>query len=507
MLKKICIRAISLMMCLVMIVVSVSAANTSFGDINGDGEITAGDARILLRISAGLDSIDNYIRDEEPQEPSYDETSYEYILSKYTEVMNQLKSDVALYDKKSYQTLSDDYEIGTVGNLMLPIAYGLMTSESKAEVQRRDDAAQIPVIRNTKGCLLTDVSKIKSAEISHKNGKTTIVIVLKDEKNPLPAEDGASTCKSAIGSMFTPLSASELDNIAYSFSAVMTINKYELTGKDCTATLVFDTATGKVESLEQTMNYFVEIDAKAVFVPVSGYATVTNNLVINNIFYKDEDIDVDVSSEKIETKEQAVEYYKKAHSRVLSEAQSVTRTYDSITNYNSYIDVGGNSMFAGLASTLMGTYMRTDDSQLTYKGAAIAANFPPSENGAGGLTADMIGAYSVKEDGDNYIITLSIDSTERNPDSGEKSAHLVSVIQDQQVADATGSFFSYSALRNEYIAPTVTATINKITGQMKELHTVCPLYMKFENLTVAMVISVANAGIGVNCEQNWTVQW
>lgn len=212
--------------------------------------------------------------------------SKEEILNKYTDIMTQLKSNVATYDKKEFQVLQPDYDLGSVGNLVLPIAEGLMTSEDKAELQNRSDWEQIPVIRNKKGCLLTDVSKIKSATMTESGGKTTIVIVLNDEKSPLPAEDGATSCNSAIGSMFNPLNQKDIDDIVAKFSAVVTMNKFELTGKDCTATLVFDTATGKVESLEQIMNYFIEVDAKAVFVPVSGYATLTNKMTINNVAYK-----------------------------------------------------------------------------------------------------------------------------------------------------------------------------------------------------------------------------
>ena len=212
--------------------------------------------------------------------------SKEEILNKYTDIMTQLKSNVATYDKKEFQVLQPDYDLGSVGNLVLPIAEGLMTSEDKAELQNRSDWEQIPVIRNKKGCLLTDVSKIKSATMTESGGKTTIVIVLNDEKSPLPAADGATSCDSAIGSMFNPLNQKDIDDIVAKFSAVVTMNKFELTGKDCTATLVFDTASGKVESLEQIMNYFIEVDAKAVFVPVSGYATLTNKMTINNVAYK-----------------------------------------------------------------------------------------------------------------------------------------------------------------------------------------------------------------------------
>lgn len=213
-------------------------------------------------------------------------TSKEDILNIYTEVMNGLKAGVASYDKKEYQRISDDYDFGTVGNLILPVAYGIMISEDEAEIQHRDDMEQIPVLNNKKGCLLTDTSKIKAAHMTERNGKTTIVIVLHDEVSPLPAADGASSCDSAVGSMFNPLSRKEIDDIVAEFSGVVTINKLQITAKDCTATLVFDSVTGEVEMLEHKMHFYIEVDAKTVVVPVTCYATITNSMTINNIEYR-----------------------------------------------------------------------------------------------------------------------------------------------------------------------------------------------------------------------------
>ncbi len=218
--------------------------------------------------------------------PAGDTAEFETILAKYTEVMDQLKGGVATYDKKEFQSLGEDRELGSIGNAVLGIAEGLMTTEDEAQLQNRTDMEQIPIIKNTKGCLLTDVSKIKSATMTESGGKTTIEIVLHDEESPLPAEEGATSCNSAIGSMFNPLNQAEIDNIVSKFEGLATINKFTLTGKDCTATLVFDTATGEVESLTQIMNYFIEIDAKIVIVPLAGYATLTNKMTINNVTYK-----------------------------------------------------------------------------------------------------------------------------------------------------------------------------------------------------------------------------
>ncbi len=218
--------------------------------------------------------------------PAESGPSKEEVLKKYTEVMNNLKSGVATYDKKEFQALAEDRELGTIGNAVLGIAEGIMTSEEEAELQNRTDMEQIPVVRSPKGCILTDVSAIKSAKMTESGGKTTIVIVLNDEKGSLPAPEGATSHNSTVGSMFNPIDQAGIDDIVSKFSGLATINKFELTYKDCTATLVFDTATGKVESLEQIMNVYIDIDAKVTILPLKGYATLINTMRINNVAYK-----------------------------------------------------------------------------------------------------------------------------------------------------------------------------------------------------------------------------
>ena len=215
----------------------------------------------------------------------------------------------------------------------------------------------------------------------------------------------------------------------------------------------------------------------------------------------------DAGSADLSTKEGAVAYFKTAHAKVLAEAASVTRVRDNPTQYNDYLEVGGNSTLEGVGKTLMGTFLKENTEALVYTGADMATNFPPTKNSCDGLTADMIGDYSVKEEGDNYVITLSLNSTEANPDLGDNAAHLVSIVESKQVEDAAAGFVSFTGLRNEYIAPTVTATINKTTGQMTGLHTLAPSYMKFDKATVAFVVNVSNVGIGLQYEQEWTIQW
>lgn len=209
----------------------------------------------------------------------------------------------------------------------------------------------------------------------------------------------------------------------------------------------------------------------------------------------------------VTTKAGAVELYKKAHAKVLAEAKSVTRTLDNNTNYKEYLEVGGNSALAGVAKTLMGTFLKANEEQLVYSGADIATNFPPTKNSCEGLTADMIGEFSVKEEGDCYIVKLAINSTEAAPDLGDNSQHLINIVSSKAVEDAAAGFVGFTGLKNEYIAPSIEAKIEKASGKMLELHTICPSYMKFDRATVMSIINVDNVGIGLQYETKWTVQW
>lgn len=209
----------------------------------------------------------------------------------------------------------------------------------------------------------------------------------------------------------------------------------------------------------------------------------------------------------VTSKAGAVELYKRAHAKVLSEATSVTRTLDNNTNYKEYLEVGGNSALAGVAKTLMGMFLVANEEPIVHSGADIAANFPPTAATADGLTAAMIGDYSVTEEGDFYIVTLTLNSSEENPDLGDNAQHLINIVEAKTVEEAAAGFVGFTGLRNEYIAPSITAKINKTTEQMVELHTICPSYMKFDRATVMSIINVDNVGIGLQYETKWTVQY
>ena len=208
------------------------------------------------------------------------------ILAKYTEVMDKLKTDVASYTKKEYQELpKDKLDMGALASILQPVIAGMLTTEDKAEEQQRDDAYQIPVVKTSKGCMLTDVSAIKSATMTEDGGKTTIVITLNDETNPEPPAEGADSSPSATGAMFNPMSKADIDEKVASVS-VVTVNQLDVVYSDCTATLVFDTATGQVETLTQIMHATIQADARAAIISVKGTGLLINTMKIYNVKYK-----------------------------------------------------------------------------------------------------------------------------------------------------------------------------------------------------------------------------
>ncbi|MCR5782831.1 MAG: hypothetical protein K6G90_08870 [Clostridia bacterium] len=207
-------------------------------------------------------------------------------LAKYTEVMDNLKANGTGGKKLEYMTLGD-YDMGTVASLILPIAKGMIPSEDKAEEKDCNSMqSDMPVLHTEKGCLLTDVSALKSGSIvDNGDGTSTVTIVLNEETNPVPAEDNATSCPSIIGSVFAPMSKSGIDETVAKFSSVLTVNKLDLVYHDCKAEVKYNNDTNQPVEIYQYMYITINADAKAAILPVSGYANLDYVTHIYNITF------------------------------------------------------------------------------------------------------------------------------------------------------------------------------------------------------------------------------
>ena len=201
----------------------------------------------------------------------------------------------------------------------------------------------------------------------------------------------------------------------------------------------------------------------------------------------------------------AIDTYKKAHAQALSSAKVIKRTYNNTTNYNEVLEIGSSSVIAGIAKNLMGTFMKEDTSVVEYTGADIAANLPPAKSNTEGLTADMLSEATMTDDGDHYTIKLTINSTEENYDLGEKTNNLCSVMDEEEVKSAA-SMVTLNGMEVHYIAPTLTATVDKATGNLTHVETDVPAYLCFAEAKVA-IISVKDCRIGLEFWMKYDVEY
>ncbi len=197
------------------------------------------------------------------------------VLEIYTTVMNKAKKDKPGYKKVEYQELPGDAAnrqiskganfVDTLLNLVTN-TLDLLTTKEEAEaspeiVEKGGDMRWFPVYKCEKGCYLTDVNAIESTKYEDLgNGKARITIELKDENNPEPMAEGASTSPSNTGAMFSPLSKADIDNTINGgvVQAVIKDVTYNLTYHDCKAVVEYDTKTNEIIKLEQYMNVAIQ---------------------------------------------------------------------------------------------------------------------------------------------------------------------------------------------------------------------------------------------------------
>ena len=202
------------------------------------------------------------------------------VLEIYTTLMNKAKKDKPGYKKVEYQELPSDAQnrvitegSGLIGTLLsLVDKLDIMTTKEAAEADpeindKGSDMRWFPVYKCEKGCYLTDTSAIKETKYEDLgNGKARITIILKDEKNPEPMAEGASSSPSKTGAMFSPLSKKDIDNTLNGgvVSAVVKDITYDLTYHDCKAVVEYDTKTNQIIKLEQYMNVAINANAKVI---------------------------------------------------------------------------------------------------------------------------------------------------------------------------------------------------------------------------------------------------
>lgn len=204
------------------------------------------------------------------------------------------------------------------------------------------------------------------------------------------------------------------------------------------------------------------------------------------------------TSGKLSDKE-LVDLYKKAVTNAKSKAKTVVRVKDGALNYKGIVEAGALS---SVGSSLMGAFMVADEASIEVKNEAWTKEELPPSNAACNLTTAGVQKISYTEEGNNYIVTVvAKDAT--NPKGGSDGiGSIASVIEEEQITGAIGSFplLKLSNISLAYENVTAVATIDKATGNLVALKTNAPCVLGLDAAMGPLSINGAKVGIQVISE-------
>ena len=186
----------------------------------------------------------------------------------------------------------------------------------------------------------------------------------------------------------------------------------------------------------------------------------------------------------------------KAFNGVKTNAKSVTQLKKNAYNYDEHVNAGGNMIIESAGKALMGSLLKAEETNVTYSGADIAGNFPPS-GATCGLTKDDIKSIDCKEEGDYYIITV-VAKPAKNPKAGEKVGAIATILTKESIQEPIKDIPIINSLEPncDYHATTGIAKIEKSSGNLVEYYFDLPMYLYMGNYSV-----------GLGFEEWWTVAY
>ena len=223
-------------------------------------------------------------------------TGNEAILKKYSDLLNDANDKKVGYNKVEFQAIPEEKaNLGGILDKIMPVAQTFFVDEATAKASPENfpqggDMKWFPLYHTTKGCVLTDASKIENAT-SEKlaDGNIKLTIELQDEINPEPIAEGATTCNSVTGSMFTPIKRADIDDVLQNNFAGKVLNKeldYDLKYHDCTAELIYNPETNQIVSLTQYMHILIIVNSgKVAGSDVTGDAILDNSMFLTDFVF------------------------------------------------------------------------------------------------------------------------------------------------------------------------------------------------------------------------------
>ncbi len=194
----------------------------------------------------------------------------------------------------------------------------------------------------------------------------------------------------------------------------------------------------------------------------------------------------------------AIDMYVKAINNAKANAKTVTLVKDGALNYNEIFEAGAFSSFGPMLKAffkLEDVNGESDKSELPPKGANV------------NLDAKNVKEASVKEDGSNYIVEITLNNSE-NPTLGDGGVgSVVNIITNDQITGGVEGIpgISLSNIKLAYENVKITATIDKATGNLTYLIADAPSILYLD--AKAFVLSINNASVGIECISEFSIAY
>ena len=204
----------------------------------------------------------------------------------------------------------------------------------------------------------------------------------------------------------------------------------------------------------------------------------------------------DTAATVMTSKTMQFDLFVKALNGVKTNAKSATQLKKNAYNYDEHVDAGGNSIIEGIGKALMGSLLKEEETNVTYTGADIAANFPPS-GATCGLTKDDVKSIECKEEGDYYVITVVVKGT-KNPKAGEKVGAVATILTKESIEEPLKQYgLTGLTFDCDYKETTAIAKIEKDSGNLVEYNFDLPLYLYVDG----------KYSVGLGFEEWWTIAY
>ncbi len=196
--------------------------------------------------------------------------------------------------------------------------------------------------------------------------------------------------------------------------------------------------------------------------------------------------------------QKAVDMYVKAINNAKANAKTVTLVKDGALNYNEIFEAGAFSSFA----PMLKAFFKLED----VNGASDKSELPPKGANVN-LDAKNVKEASIKEEGGNYIVEITLNNSE-NPTLGDGGVgSVVNIITNDQITGGVEGIpgISLSNIKLAYENVKITATIDKATGNLTYLIADAPSILYLD--AKALMLSINNASVGIECISEFSLAY